>query len=1021
MIYQIKLNDESIIYDVRDDNFFVENPELKLEINKVGELSFTIYDDHPYFDRLVKLNSILTVYKDNRIIFKGRYIDDQQGIDNSKKIVCESYLAFLNDSVYRPFSFSGTPEEFFTAILANHNSQVSDNQKILKGNVTVTDPNDYIARSSVDYSSSWNILDTKLLQLNGGYLRERYEDDGVYLDYLEDFTDTSTQIVEFGENLMDITAKNDASATYSVVIPLGAEITDANGNKSRLTISSVNNGKDYLVNEDALARYGWIVAPVLETTWDDVTLASNLKTKGTSYLNNVAVMLASTLDLTALDLNATDSDIESFFIYEYIRVLSTPHNVNERYLVRAITIPLAHPENTKISVGKAIDTLTGIELGNKQNIDDVIVRVGTVEKNYELNEVKISELENSIEYFSADLSQYNLTIPTSTDKKPLETKNYDVNFYGYFKGKQVTPTVSISGTNTGITVSKTSTYIRFAVNASTAIPNVLNEYQLTFTYTADGTTYSTTKIIDIALAMQGQTGADGTSVTILGSYDTYEELITAHPTGNAGDSYLINGDLYVWCVDTSEWQDVGSIQGPKGDKGDTGETGQKGADGITYYTWIKYADTPTSGMSDSPTNKIYMGIAYNKTTTTESTNYSDYAWSLIKGADGEDGQDGQNGANGIDGVSVTSIVNYYAVGTSNTEAPTTNWGTSIPARTSGQYLWVKELITFSNGNTEFTTAFVVTGDKGDKGDKGEQGIQGATGANGISYYFYVRYSANSNGNPMTTTPQSNTKYMGVASTTSTTAPTSYSAYTWTLIKGDKGDKGDQGSQGQTGADGKSSYLHIKYSNDGTTFTGNGGEEVGRYRGELVDNNPTDSSTFSDYTWYDMALIVDEELNEIRQEVVNNTSLIEQTDTKIRLDVASEYVSTGAFDEFREETNTQFTVQADGVEAKFSEIVLMVENVEGETQAQFREFASYIRGYQNELGQPVLELGSVTSDIILRQTNDRIQFIQNGAEVAYVSNNTLYITDGHFLNSLRIGNFAFIPRANGSLDFKKVTI
>ena len=271
---------------------------------------------------------------------------------------------------------------------------------------------------------------------------------------------------------------------------------------------------------------------------------------------------------------------------------------------------------------------------------------------------------------------------------------------------------------------------------------------------------------------------------------------------------------------------------------------------------------------------------------------------------------------------------------------------------------------------------------------------------------------------MTTTPTNTSKYMGVASTTSSTAPTSYSAYTWTLIRGADG---TNGSPGQPGADGKSSYLHIKYSDDGSTFTANNGETVGRYRGELVDNTEEDSTNFDDYTWYDMALIVEEELEEIRQEVINNTSLIEQTDTQIRLDVASEYVSTGAFNEFRETTETQFTVQADGIEAKFSEMVLMVENVEGETQAQFRELASYIRGYQNEEGQPVLELGSVTSDIILKQTNDRIQFIQSGTEVAYVSNNTLFITDGRFLNSLIVGNFGWIPRANGSLDFKKVTI
>ena len=67
----------------------------------------------------------------------------------------------------------------------------------------------------------------------------------------------------------------------------------------------------------------------------------------------------------------------------------------------------------------------------------------------------------------------------------------------------------------------------------------------------------------------------------------------------------------------------------------------KGENGTTYYTWIKYADTPTSGMSDLPDGKTYMGIAYNKTTATESTNYSDYTWALIKGANGVDGANGR--------------------------------------------------------------------------------------------------------------------------------------------------------------------------------------------------------------------------------------------------------------------------------------------------------------------------------------------------------------------------------------------
>lgn len=400
MQYQIKC-DNNILYDLRDKELFVESPNLNLEINKVGTLTFSIYPDHPYFDRLIKLKSRIVAKRGNKDIFRGRIINDEQGIYNEKNIECESSLAYLNDSIYRPGSFNGTPEELFTLIFNNHNSQVTDDQKLKKGNVTVTDPNNYISRIWKDYLSSWDLLKTRLLDTLGGYLVERYEDDGTYIDWLEDFKTgdnllVSTQTIEFGENLVNILAKNDASTTYSVVIPLGYEIENEDGTKERLTIKSVNDDKDYLVNETALAAYGWKVAPVSETTWDDVTLASNLKTKGQNYLNNQAVMIASTLEITALDLAAIDQDIEFFFIYKYVRIKSTPHNFNKAYLLKSITIPFDHPESTQITLGETSNTLTGIELGNKQKIDGVITRVETIEADYVPNEVVGEVIESEL-------------------------------------------------------------------------------------------------------------------------------------------------------------------------------------------------------------------------------------------------------------------------------------------------------------------------------------------------------------------------------------------------------------------------------------------------------------------------------------------------------------------------------------------------------------------------------------------------------------------------------------------------
>lgn len=196
--------------------------------------------------------------------------------------------------------------------------------------------------------------------------------------------------------------------------------------------------------------------------------------------------------------------------------------------------------------------------------------------------------------------------------------------------------------------------------------------------------------------------------------------------------------------------------GPQGPKGATGPQGPqgiqgvKGADGKTYYTWVKYADSPTSGMSDNPSGKKYIGFAYNKTTGTESTSYSDYSWSLIKG---EKGETGNTGAQGAAGNGIKSITYYYARTTSQT-APSAGNITSTTMPTldaTNKYLWQKEVINYTN-NTNQTTVLLLavygnTGAQGPKGDKGATGPQGPTGPKGETG------AQGPQGNPGSTGPQ----------------------------------------------------------------------------------------------------------------------------------------------------------------------------------------------------------------------------------------------------------------------------
>ena len=221
---------------------------------------------------------------------------------------------------------------------------------------------------------------------------------------------------------------------------------------------------------------------------------------------------------------------------------------------------------------------------------------------------------------------------------------------------------------------------------------------------------------------------------------------------------------------------------------------------------------------------------------------------------------------------VANIVSEYKI-----QGSSDDWSTTFPNRQEGQVVLRRNKITYVDGTVAYSVEEEITGDKGDTGDtgpQGEQGIQGPPGNDGTSSYFHVRYSVNADGNPMTTTPSDDSKYMGVASTTSSTAPTSNTDYTWNLIKGADG---QNGTPGAPGANGQTSYLHIKYSEDGQTFTPADdtyaeGEKPSAYIGQYVDFTQGDSTNFDDYEWYKFTEDIDPTLSDLQNQIDNNAAI-----------------------------------------------------------------------------------------------------------------------------------------------------
>lgn len=196
----------------------------------------------------------------------------------------------------------------------------------------------------------------------------------------------------------------------------------------------------------------------------------------------------------------------------------------------------------------------------------------------------------------------------------------------------------------------------------------------------------------------------------VGTYTTFNDVQSTNPAD------------YTW----QRMLGLSGEDGKDGEQGPQGVPGPKGDNGQTYYTWLKYADTPTSGMSDSPTGKTYIGLAYNKASATESTNYADYTWSLIKGSDGAQGPKGDNGQ---------TLYTWIKYATSATGAGMSD------SPTGKTYIGLAYNKTTANESTNAAdySWSLIKGDKGDTGPTGPQGPQGPAGPKGDRGIMGVAY------------------------------------------------------------------------------------------------------------------------------------------------------------------------------------------------------------------------------------------------------------------------------------------
>lgn len=339
-------------------------------VNSNDSFSFTIYPNNAGYKALNPLRTSVTVIDKltDKAVFIGRVLKAPETMDESglvcRSVTCEGRLGWLYDSVQPYMEYKQlAPETILRYFLSRHNAQVGEDKRIELGAVTVTSTLGYAY--SVNWVSTMAAIEDKLIGKFGGEIQLRDKDGKVYLDYLTEVGHGTDAKIELAVNLRSITKEVDETSVITRLYPLGAKSEDS---EARLTIGSVNGGRDYIDDEALIAKYGVICGT---QTWDDVTLASNLMTKGKAYMQSVN-RAKKQYKISALDLSRIDMSFEQFELGCRYRVVNPLMDINEDLRIIKIVIDLDSPHLSELTFGDKFATMTGFVSQKTQSLQSAI-------------------------------------------------------------------------------------------------------------------------------------------------------------------------------------------------------------------------------------------------------------------------------------------------------------------------------------------------------------------------------------------------------------------------------------------------------------------------------------------------------------------------------------------------------------------------------------------------------------------------------------------------------------------------
>ena len=365
-MFIVNVENGGVVTEIHGEKQKLKSGKVIKGINSIDSFSFTMLPSNAGFERINDFVTIVKVYNTNKLRYEffGRVLYSDTTMSESglitKDVTCESFFGFLCDSqqVYIAEQ-NWTVNGLLQHLIDVHNSQTEEYKHFTLGEVTVTDPNNNLY-CGIQRENTWDAIKKKLLDVLGGEIRFRYVGGVLYLDYLTRIGETRGTAIAVSHNMKSIKQEKDPSAYITRLIPLGCKLKDANGKdtEARLDISSVNDGKIYIDDEQAIAAYGINVG---YKEWDDVTIASNLKTKGEKWLadnNKVQIKYS----ITALDLSLLGLDVDDFEACDSYPIKNALIGVDDVARLIKKSIDVCEEIKSTIEFGENFKTLSDIQL-----------------------------------------------------------------------------------------------------------------------------------------------------------------------------------------------------------------------------------------------------------------------------------------------------------------------------------------------------------------------------------------------------------------------------------------------------------------------------------------------------------------------------------------------------------------------------------------------------------------------------------------------------------------------------------